>query len=191
VTDSADDRLSTERAEIAREEMIEAADETRNTWARARAVARMRGERLASTHLLAALAEDGGPAQGLLGAHGVDGTWVRLRSSTAAETSAALELVQGAAERLARSLHARAVGPMHLLAALLRMPETAACAVLRDGGIEVEKLAAAAHGFLSGAARWRSRARSPIAASRAGSSRCARPSAGAAKAIATRSAASP
>jgi ATP-dependent Clp protease ATP-binding subunit ClpC len=158
--------------------MVGAPEDSLDVWAHARALARSRGERFASTHLLAALADLGGPAKGLLASHGVDGTWVRLRAGHSAEPSSALEQAEAAAGRLARSLRARAVGPLHLLAALLRMPESSAYRVLRSGGVEVEKLAGAIHGFLDGAPRWRSRAREPGAAP-PGSSRPTRPTPGA------------
>ncbi|MBI5500953.1 MAG: ATP-dependent Clp protease ATP-binding subunit [Deltaproteobacteria bacterium] len=157
--------------------MADSGAETHDTWATARGLARTRGERLSSIHVLAVLAAEPGPAQRLLATHGIDGTWVRLRATLSAEPASVLEQAEASAGRLARSLRARSTGAIHLLAALLRMPESAAHRVLAASGIEIDHLSGAVHGYLSGAPRWRSRAREPgVAPPAAG--RPARPSGG-------------
>ena len=141
--------------------MVESRNEAHDTWPRARALARSRGERLGSIHLLAVLASEPGPAQRLLETQGIDGTWVRMRASLSAEPPSVLEQAEASAGRLARSLRARTIGPIHLLAALLRIPECAAHSVLKVSGIDIDRLSGAVHGYLSGAPMWRSRAREP------------------------------
>ncbi|NMC71697.1 MAG: hypothetical protein GYA57_16740, partial [Myxococcales bacterium] len=136
------------------------------SWARAREMARGRGERLSTVHLLGALADGQGPARGLLASYGVDGTWIRLRAGGIHEHPDVVATAQAAAERFAAQLKARTVGEVHLLGALLRLEESAARRVLAAGGVDIEAFAAAVHGFLTGAARWRSRARTPAAAPR-------------------------
>ncbi|MBN1774614.1 MAG: AAA family ATPase [Deltaproteobacteria bacterium] len=143
--------------------MANLAEDNPELWTRARELARGRGERLSTLHLLGALADGHGPARGLLASHGVDGTWIRLRAAGLFEHPEVVATAEAAAARFAAQLKARSVGEVHLLAALLRLDESVARRVLHAGGIDIEAFAAAVHGFLTGAARWRSRARTPTA----------------------------
>jgi ATP-dependent Clp protease ATP-binding subunit ClpC len=144
--------------------MTTIADDNPDLWNRAREAARGRGERLSTLHLLGALADGHGPARGLLASHGVDGTWIRLRAGGLFERPEVVPAAEAAATRFAAQLKARTVGEVHLLGALLRLDESAAQRVLAAGGVDVEAFAAAVHGFLTGAPRWRSRARTLAAA---------------------------
>ena len=143
--------------------MAVTAEDNPDLWTRARELARGRGERLSTLHLLGALADGHGPARGLLASHGVDGTWIRLRAAGIFERPEVVPAAAAAAERFAAQLKARTVGEVHLLGALLRLDESSAQRVLAAGGVDVEAFAAAVHGFLTGAARWRSRARTSTA----------------------------
>ena len=121
---------------------------------RAAELAKLRGQKPSTAHLLLALLARGGQAADLMVDRGLSEATVRTAIKFVGEEPRdALADVEEGARRIARDCGDKQIGPLHTLVALARQPHTSAFRALSEGGCNVPALRNAALATIA-ASRW-------------------------------------